>query len=51
MQCTGSYPAPLSEANLNVIKTYKKKFNCLVGYSDHVMGILDFGFVTNDLLL
>ena len=38
MQCTGSYPAPLSEANLNVIKTYKKKFNCLVGYSDHVMG-------------
>ena len=38
MQCTGSYPAPLNEANLNVIKTYKKKFNCLVGYSDHVMG-------------
>ena len=24
MQCTGSYPAPLNEANLNVIKTYKK---------------------------
>ena len=38
MQCTGSYPAPLNDANLNVIKNYKKNFNCLVGYSDHVKG-------------
>ncbi len=37
MQCTGSYPAPLFEANLNVINTYKNKFKCLVGYSDHVL--------------
>ena len=37
MQCTGSYPAPLFEANLNVINTYKKQFQCLVGYSDHVL--------------
>tara|TARA_Y100000741_G_scaffold138675_1_gene104538 strand:+ start:559 stop:1602 length:1044 start_codon:yes stop_codon:yes gene_type:complete len=37
MQCTGSYPAPLFEANLNVIKTFKTKFNCLIGYSDHVL--------------
>ncbi len=36
MQCTGSYPAPLYQANLNVINTYKKKLKCLVGYSDHV---------------
>ena len=38
MQCTGSYPAPLSDANLNVIEQYKNQFKCLVGYSDHVMG-------------
>ena len=37
MQCTGSYPAPSNEANLNVIKTYKKKFKCPIGYSDHVV--------------
>ena len=40
MQCTGSYPAPLEEANLKVIEKYKKKFRCLVGYSDHVIGNL-----------
>jgi N,N'-diacetyllegionaminate synthase len=37
MQCTGSYPAPASDANLKVIQSYKKKFNCIVGYSDHVV--------------
>ena len=40
MQCTGSYPAPISEANLSVINTYKNKFKCLVGYSDHTIGNL-----------
>ena len=38
MQCTGSYPAPIQDANLKVIETFRKKFGCLVGYSDHVMG-------------
>ena len=37
MQCTGSYPAISSDANISVIQSYKKKFNCLVGYSDHVI--------------
>jgi N,N'-diacetyllegionaminate synthase len=37
MQCTGSYPAPIEDANLNVIKSYKEKFKCLIGYSDHVV--------------
>ena len=37
MQCTGSYPAPLKDANLKVIQSFKDKFKCLVGYSDHVM--------------
>jgi N,N'-diacetyllegionaminate synthase len=37
MQCTSSYPARGLEANLNVIDTYKEKFKCLVGYSDHLI--------------
>ena len=37
MQCTGSYPAPIKDANLAVIDLFKKKFKCLVGYSDHVI--------------
>tara|TARA_B100000989_G_scaffold257772_1_gene207448 strand:+ start:8590 stop:9669 length:1080 start_codon:yes stop_codon:yes gene_type:complete len=36
MQCTGSYPAPIEDTNLNVINTFKKKFNLVSGYSDHV---------------
>jgi N,N'-diacetyllegionaminate synthase len=36
MQCTGSYPAPIEEANLNVIQNYKQRFKCPIGYSDHV---------------
>lgn len=38
MQCTGSYPAPVQDANLRVIRALRKKFRCLVGYSDHVIG-------------
>ena len=37
MQCTGSYPAVSSDANIRVMQSYKKKFDCLVGYSDHVI--------------
>ena len=37
MQCTGSYPAASSDANIRVMQLYKKKFDCLVGYSDHVI--------------
>jgi N,N'-diacetyllegionaminate synthase len=36
MQCTGSYPAPHEDANLNVIRAYKERFNLVTGYSDHV---------------
>lgn len=38
MQCTGSYPAPIKDTNLKVIETFRKKFRCLVGYSDHAIG-------------
>lgn len=39
MQCTANYPIKDSEANLNVINTFKEDFDVLVGYSDHSVGI------------
>ena len=33
--CNSSYPAKMDELNLNMIKTLKERYNCLVGYSGH----------------
>ena len=33
-----AYPMPLTEANLKVIETLRKEFNCDVGYSGHESG-------------
>ncbi len=38
LQCTGNYPSSNSDSNLNVMKDYKNKFNCIFGYSDHTTG-------------
>ena len=38
--CISSYPAPLSEANLNMIPILQKEFNIQVGLSDHTIGNL-----------
>lgn len=35
MQCTTMYPTPPEKLGLNVISEFKKKFNCVVGFSDH----------------
>ena len=35
LQCTSAYPAKVSELNLNVIRTYRERFACPVGYSAH----------------
>jgi N-acetylneuraminate synthase/N,N'-diacetyllegionaminate synthase len=35
-QCTTNYPSEISEANINVIESFKKITNIEVGYSDHV---------------
>ncbi len=40
LHCTTSYPCPIEDANLNVIKTMKNNLDCLVGYSDHTLGSL-----------
>lgn len=39
LQCTANYPIKDEEVNLNVLNTFKNKFNILIGYSDHSTGI------------
>ena len=38
MHSHSAYPMPIEEANLKMISTLKKKFNCKVGYSGHEVG-------------
>ena len=35
LKCTSLYPAPDNLLNIDAIETMKKRFNCIVGYSDH----------------
>lgn len=39
LQCTANYPIRDEEANLNVIHTYRKNFDVILGYSDHSVGL------------
>ncbi|MBR1977153.1 N-acetylneuraminate synthase family protein [bacterium] len=39
-QCTATYPTELNEVNLKVIKTFKDKFSCPIGYSGHEKGYI-----------
>jgi len=39
LHCTTSYPCPIEEVNLRTMRTMQKKLDCLVGYSDHTLGI------------
>tara|TARA_B100001093_G_scaffold296355_1_gene282562 strand:- start:425 stop:1489 length:1065 start_codon:yes stop_codon:yes gene_type:complete len=38
LKCTSSYPAPVDEANLSMIKHISDKFNVITGLSDHTIG-------------
>ena len=38
LQCITNYPSKIESANINVLDTYKRKFDCIVGYSDHSPG-------------
>ena len=38
LKCTSSYPAPLEEANLNMIPNLAKTFGVVSGFSDHTLG-------------
>ncbi|MDB9823858.1 pseudaminic acid synthase [Flavobacteriaceae bacterium] len=39
LKCTSSYPAPIEEANLSMIKDLAIRFNVASGLSDHTLGI------------
>ena len=39
LKCTSSYPAPMEEANLVIIKDLAERFNVATGLSDHTLGI------------
>lgn len=38
LKCTSAYPAPVEEANLVMIADIAKRFNTVVGLSDHTIG-------------
>ena len=39
LQCTSAYPSKFDEIDLNVIKTFIKKYDNIIGYSGHEPGI------------
>lgn len=39
LQCTSSYPTNDEDVNLSVIAEYKRRYDCVVGYSGHDRGI------------
>ncbi|MEY3501425.1 MAG: pseudaminic acid synthase [Bacteroidota bacterium] len=38
LKCTSSYPAPIEEANMLMVKDLADRFNVISGLSDHTMG-------------
>ena len=38
LKCTSSYPAPIEEANMCMVKDLTEKYNVISGLSDHTMG-------------
>jgi sialic acid synthase SpsE len=40
MHCVSQYPCELENVNLSAIVSIRDEFGCLVGYSDHTVGIL-----------
>ena len=38
LKCTSQYPAPLEEANLNMIPNLASTYNVISGFSDHTIG-------------
>lgn len=39
LHCTSSYPCPESRVNLRVMETMNESFDCVIGYSDHTLGL------------
>ena len=40
MHCNSQYPMPTEMANLRVMDTLKKRYNCDIGYSGHEAGLI-----------
>ena len=40
LHCTSEYPTPYEHVNLRRIFTLKKRYDCIVGASDHTIGIM-----------
>lgn len=40
LHCVSHYPTKVSDINLNDILVLKKKYNCIIGFSDHTMSTL-----------
>lgn len=40
LKCTSSYPAPIAEANIAMVRDFKEQFGVEVGVSDHTLGSL-----------
>ena len=38
LKCTSSYPAPIEEANMSMIKDLAERYNVISGLSDHTIG-------------
>ncbi len=38
LKCTSSYPAPIEEANMAMVKDFGERFNVVPGLSDHTIG-------------
>lgn len=38
LKCTSSYPAPVEEANMAMIRDFQQRFRVIAGLSDHTMG-------------
>jgi pseudaminic acid synthase len=39
LKCTSSYPAPIAEANMIMVKDLRERYGVITGLSDHTMGI------------
>jgi sialic acid synthase SpsE len=40
LQCTSEYPCPTEHVNLRAMQSYRRRYGCLVGMSDHTAGIM-----------
>jgi pseudaminic acid synthase len=38
LKCTSSYPAPIEEANMSMIRDFTERFGVIAGLSDHTIG-------------